>query len=181
MSNQFLGELRIMGFGYAPKTWALCNGQLMSIAQNQALFSLLGTTYGGNGVQNFALPNLQGCVPAHQGPGYPMGMFTGATSHTLLQTEIPQHLHTMKVDATVVNTSNAGLAAANTIYGQTIGVPATGSNFPMNLYTPTLSNPVPMSPGAISMTGNSQPHENRQPLTVLNICIAMQGIFPSRN
>src|SRR3954468_16231420 len=107
MSMQYLGELRIMPFAYAPKYWAQCNGQLLSISQNQALFSLLGTTYGGNGVNNFALPDLRTMVPGHLSSGYPQGAVTGEYNHTLLQTEIPLHTHFMRVDATVAGASNA--------------------------------------------------------------------------
>src|SRR3954470_8844752 len=100
MSTQYMGELRIMPFAFAPKYWAQCNGQIMAIQQNQALFSLLGTTYGGNGVNTFALPDLTTYVPGHASPGLPLGSILGEYSHTLLQTEIPQHTHFMKVDAT---------------------------------------------------------------------------------
>lgn len=168
MAEPFLSEIRIMSFGFAPKGWALCNGQLLPINQNQALFSLLGTTYGGDGRVNFALPNNQGKVPIHMGSGHTLGEAAGQEMHTLTISELPQHLHFAQ------GTSNAGTTA---LPGST-ALLATSTNYeayraPTNLTT--------LAPGTISNIGGSQSHENRQPYLVLNFCIALQGIFPSQN
>jgi microcystin-dependent protein len=179
MSMQYMGEIRIMAFNYAPKYWAQCNGQVMSIAQNQALFSLLGTTYGGNGVTTFCLPNLQTQVPGHLGAGYVLGEVIGQNNHTLLQTEIPQHIHALKADAT--STTNVSQAVAGNSLGQTSGITSGGTTVGFNMYSTTLTPTALMAPQALGLAGASQPHENRQPFLVLNICISLQGIFPSRN
>ena len=181
MTQQYMGEIRIMAFNFAPKYWAQCNGQIMGIQQNQALFSLLGTTYGGNGVNTFALPDLRTYVPGHTGPGLPLGTILGEYGHTLLQTEIPQHTHFMKVDATGEASANSSLASAGNSFGQTTGSTSGGSNVAFNLYSPTLTPVALMAPQALGNAGASQPHENRQPFLALNICISLSGIFPSRN
>ena len=167
MAEPFLSEIRIFSFGFAPKGWALCNGQLLPINQNQALFSLLGTTFGGNGQTNFALPNLQGQVPIHVGQGFLLGQKGGQASHTLNQSEMPQHNHFLNASSTNANTPVPGndlMGAANNAYVN----PASGS-----LTT--------LQPATISNVGGSQPHENRQPFLTLSFCIALQGIFPSPN
>jgi microcystin-dependent protein len=176
-----MGELRIMSFNFAPKYWAQCNGQLLSIQQNQALFSLLGTTYGGNGTTTFALPDLRTLVPAHLSSSYPQGAVVGEYSHTLIQTEMPQHLHFLQADATHAGDTNVATAATGNSFGQTYGKPSSGAPIGFNMYSTTLSPAAPMAPQALGTAGGSQPHENRQPFLVLNICIALQGIFPSRN
>ena len=181
MSTPYMGELRIMSFGYAPKYWAQCAGQLLSIAQNQALFSLLGTTYGGNGVNNFALPDLRTRIPAHIGSGYVQGETLGENSHSLTQQEIPQHMHFLKADAATAGTANASGATAGNSFGQTYGQVSSGGDFNFNMYSTTLTPVAALAPQALGLGGGSQPHENRQPFLVLNICIALQGIFPSRN
>ena len=166
MSDQFIGEIRMLPFGFAPKNWALCNGQLMAIAQNQALFSLLGTTYGGNGVQNFALPNLQGRIPIHRSGNYPQGNQGGEEAHTLTVNEVPAHTH-------VVTGSSNGPSQPS----------------PLNGFWPTGGALTPYASGSdgSAMAGQAvttvggQPHENRPPFLVLTFCIALQGIFPSRN
>ncbi len=162
MSEPFLGELKLMSFNFAPKGWAQCNGQLLPINQNQALFSLLGTTYGGNGQTTFGLPDMRGRVPIHRG-SFTQGQTVGEESHTLTSAEMPAHNH--NVSASSQNGDQAEpkiLAAAANVY-------ATPSNF------------TPIAPGTVGNTGGSQAHENRQPYLVLNWCIALQGIFPSRN
>jgi microcystin-dependent protein len=172
VSDAFLSEIRIFGFNFPPKGWALCNGQLMSISQNQALFSLLGTTYGGDGRTTFALPNLQGRAPLHFGQGFGLGSYTlgqsgGVESVTLTTDNVPAIPHTHSVrgvsDAATTNDgTNAYLAAQASTY-----------TAPTNL--------VSMSASEIGTFGGSQPHSNMQPYLVLNFCIAVVGAFPSRN
>lgn len=168
MAEPFLSEIRIMSFGFAPKGWALCNGQLLPINQNQPLFSLLGTTYGGDGRVNFALPNLQGRTPIHFGSGNTLGERGGEQAHTLSISELPTHAHL--VNATTA-TATANTPATNMLLAQ-----STSSQ----LYGPT-SNPVAMSPNEIANVGGSQAHLNMQPFLTLTFCIALQGIFPSQN
>lgn len=166
MAEPFLSEIRIMSFGFAPKGWALCNGQLLPINQNQGLFSLLGTTYGGDGRVNFALPDLRGRVPIHMGSGHTEGERGGEEGHTLSISEIPTHTHTL--NATSVN-GDLIIAAANQLAGS-----------PSQLYQPKDNNLAAMNAGSISNTGGSQAHLNMQPFLVLNFSIALQGIFPSQ-
>jgi microcystin-dependent protein len=166
MAEPFLSEIRIMSFNFPPQGWALCNGQLLPINQNQALFSLLGTTYGGNGQTNFALPNLRGSVPVHMGSGLTLGEKAGVSSVTLNINQLPAHNH-------VAQATNAA-ATTNLAAGNLLG------SVSSNLYIAP-SNQTTLSPSAISNVGGNQPHENRQPYLVLNFCIALQGIFPSRN
>ncbi len=176
MSNPFLAEIRIFTAGFAPKGWAQCNGQLMPISQNTALFSLLGTTFGGDGKSSFGLPNLQGCAPMQsgQGPGLSLrdlGETGGEQTVTLLQTEMPAHPHSLQAsahDATLNNPSpQNSLARSNPtyIYKQ----PASG-------VTPTS-----LAPGAVGVSGGSQPHNNLQPFLGLMFIIALQGVFPARS
>ncbi|HZD48918.1 MAG TPA: tail fiber protein [Silvibacterium sp.] len=163
MSSQYLSEIRIMSFNFAPKGWAFCNGQLMAINQNQPLFALIGTYYGGNGQQNFALPNLQVRTPIHMGNGYALGNPGGEQNHTLSTSELPNHTHTW----------GATNAAAN--------APSPTSNLlgGAQEYSNSATNPVTMSSGVLF--GTSQPHQNMQPYLTLNFCIALSGIFPSQN
>jgi microcystin-dependent protein len=164
MSTPYLSEIRIFSFGFAPKGWALCNGQLLPINQNQALFSLLGTTYGGDGRVNFALPNLQGRVPVHTGNGFTLGEQGGETAHTLNISEIPAHTHVPVASSAA---ANLGSPAGN--------LWATGN---AGYSTPPNAS---MNPACILPVGGSQPHQNMPPFLTLNICIALQGIFPSQN
>lgn len=165
MSDPFLSEIRIVSFNFAPKGWALCNGQTLPINQNQALFSLLGTTYGGNGQTTFQLPNLRGQVPIHMGNSHTLGEKGGSTSVTISSQTLPTHQHPL----------NASSAAAdkNDPTGNSLGVVA-------NTYAPA-SNLVALNPAAVSNVGGSQPHNNMMPYLVLNFIIALQGIFPSIN
>ncbi|UFX45840.1 tail fiber protein [Bradyrhizobium sp. 41S5] len=164
MSQPFLSEIRMMSFNFPPKGWAFCNGQLLPINQNQALFSLLGTVYGGNGQTTFALPNLQGKVPLHAGSGFTIGQTGGETSHTLSIPEMPQHPHIFQ--GTTNGADNAAV---------TNNLMATSAN----LYT-AASNLTTLAPNTVGNAGGSQPHENMQPYLTLSFCIALQGIFPSR-
>ena len=175
MSNPFLAEIRIFTAGFAPKGWAQCDGQLMPISQNTALFSLLGTTYGGNGTSNFALPNLQGCAPmqAGQGPGLSLrdlGETAGEQTVTLLQTEMPAHTHS----ALAASGSTAG-APNNNAWGA--GSKSSGGT----AYAPGNAAQVPMSPFALSIAGGDQPHNNMMPFLGLMFIIALQGVFPARS
>jgi microcystin-dependent protein len=154
MSEPFLAEIRSFSFGFIPKGWAACNGQILPISQNQALFSLLGTTYGGNGISTFALPNLQGRTAVHAGEDIVLGEASGEETHTLTPAETPQH--GVAVDAKSTSRQPAGLAAARgESYGEAVG-----------------------SSGSV---GGGQPHENRPPYLVMTLAIAVQGIFPSRS
>ena len=164
-TEPFLGEIRIFSFNFPPKGWAQCNGQLLAIAQNQALFAILGTTYGGNGVNTFALPNLQGSVAVHAGNGIVLGQAGGSANVTLAANQAA-HTHAMAANAT----ANAFSAAGN--------FPAAAPNG-QALYG--ASADTGMNAGVVSQAGGSQPHSNLQPYLVVNYCIALQGIFPSRS
>ncbi|MBT9456159.1 MAG: phage tail protein [Burkholderiaceae bacterium] len=166
----FLGQISITSFNFAPKGWALCNGQLLSINQNQALFSILGTTYGGNGQTNFALPDLRGRSPAHWGEGMALGERAGEELHTLTQAEMPMHQHAMQASRDFANASNPGLA-----------VPAAKARGGRDIYAPPATAVSPLNPAAVGLSGGSQPHPNMQPFLTLNFVIALQGIFPSRD
>lgn len=174
MSDQFVGELRLFSFAFAPKGWALCNGQILSIQQNAALFSLLGTTYGGNGTNNFALPDLRSRVPMHVGTdansgiSYVQGQIGGEEAIALTLNQLPAHAHTFLGTSAGANDKRPktgaafATAAANNYYG------APGSLTALAATT-------------VGLTGSSQPHSNIQPYLTLNWCIALTGIFPSRN
>jgi microcystin-dependent protein len=180
MSEPFLSEIKLMSFNFSPKGWAMCNGQFLPINQNQALFSLLGTTYGGDGRVTFALPDLRSRIPIHTGDGHTLGERGGQEAHTLTISEMPTHLHQMHGDGTTAAANNAVIPLAGNSLGQTTGVASQGSGFAVNIYSTNAANAT-LAPGVVSNTGGSQPHENRQPYLVLNWCIATQGIFPSPN
>lgn len=167
MAEPFLAEIRIMSFNFAPKGWALCNGQLLPINQNQALFSLLGTTYGGDGQVNFALPDLRARAPIHTGSGHTLGERGGEQSHTLSMAELPAHTH----NARAVSANGDAPSPAGTI----LAAEATA------LYAAPDANLVALAPGSLTSIGGSQTHLNMQPFLALNFCIALQGIFPSPN
>jgi len=175
MSEPFVAEIRIFGFNFAPKGWAFCNGQILPISQNTALFSLLGTTYGGDGQSNFALPNLQGYAPIMPGQGaglsfYDLGQSGGEPNVTLLESEIPAHSHTVKANSgagTQSSPANADWASAKILRQGT------------NLYTQSAPNTT-MSTQAFTTAGGALPHNNMPPYLVLNFCIALQGVFPPR-
>ena len=168
MAEPFLSEIRLMSFGFAPKAWAQCDGQVLPINQNQALFSLLGTTFGGDGRVNFALPNLQGRVPIHVGSGHTLGERGGEQAHTLSTAETPTHTHPVAANAS----ANGGSASPN---GNFLG----GGN---NVYAaPNAGALTALNSGSIASVGGGQAHLNMQPFLTLNFCIALQGIFPSAN
>ena len=169
MAEPFLSEIRIMSFNFAPKGWAMCNGQLLPINQNQALFSLLGTTFGGDGRVNFALPDLRGRVPIHVGSGHTLGEKAGEQAHTVSIAELPTHVHALNATTvtSTTNTPGAGVMLAQST-----------SAF---LYASASSGLAAMAPSAVTNTGGSQAHLNMQPFLTLTFCIALQGIFPSPN
>jgi microcystin-dependent protein len=168
MAEPFLAEIRLMSFGFPPKGWALSDGQLLPINQNQALFSLLGTTFGGDGRINFALPDLRGRVPIHKGQGHTWGERGGEQAHTLSISEIPTHVHVANASQTV-GTSNAPTPSL-----------MLATSTPQSMYGPA-TNFNNMSPATVTNTGGSQAHLNMQPFLTLSFCIALQGIFPSQN
>ena len=165
MSEPFLAEVRMVGFNFPPRGWAFCDGQLLPINQNQSLYSLLGTMYGGDGRTSFALPDLRGRVPIHVGNGYQEGQKSGEETHTLSANEMPQHTHTIQASTAVATqndpTGNV-LAQSTQIYH-------------------SATNLVDMVSGTMTNAGGGQAHENMQPYLVVNFCIALQGLFPSRN
>lgn len=168
MAEPFLSEIRLMSFGFAPKGWATCDGQLMPINQNQALFSLVGTAFGGDGRTTFALPDYRGNAPIHVGSGHAVGERGGEASHTLSISELPTHTHVL----------NATSAPATTPAPDSTMLLATST--PQNLYGPP-TNPAAMLAASISTVGGSQAHLNMQPFLVISFCIALQGLFPSSN
>ena len=170
--DPFVAEIRIFPFNFAPKGWAFCDGQILPLSQNTALFSLLGTTYGGDGKSNFALPNMQGNAPMHpgQGPGlslHDLGETGGSETVTLLESEIPSHSHTMKAD--VLDIADTNVVSPNASYALSSGgtlYQSTGNAF--------------LSDNALAPAGGDQPHNNLQPYLTLNFCIALQGVYPPR-
>jgi microcystin-dependent protein len=168
MAEPFMSEIRIMSFGYAPRGWALCNGQLLPINQNQALFSLLGTTFGGNGQTNFALPDLRGNTPIHVGKGHTLGEKGGEQAHTLSIAELPTHTH-------VVNATNTDVPANRT------SIPTNNFLGPVNNLYAASGNFTTFDPQTVANVGGSQAHLNMQPFLTLSFCIALTGIFPSPN
>jgi microcystin-dependent protein len=170
MAEPFLSEIRIMSFVFAPKGWALCNGQLLPINQNQALFSLLGTTFGGDGRVNFALPDLRGQTPIHVGRGHTLGERGGEQAHTVSMAEMPTHTHVAR-STTAQADQNSNSAAPSRMPAQ--------SNFSFLYGSP--NNLQPMAMNALANVGGSQAHLNMQPFLTLSFCIALQGIFPSQN
>ena len=166
MADPFLSEIRLFSFDFAPRGWALCDGQLLPINQNQALFALLGTRYGGNGQTTFALPDLRSRVPIHVGSGHTLGEVGGEQAHTLTGNEMPAHSHAM-------HGSTASSGGSDNPTDRFLGSASNLYHAPAALQA--------MNPGTIAGTGGGQPHENMQPYLVLLFCIALQGIFPTRN
>jgi microcystin-dependent protein len=170
--NPYIGELRLVAFNFAPRNWALCNGQLMAISQNQPLFSVLGTTYGGDGIRTFGLPQLQGRTPVMMGNGFNPGQMGGEEGHTLTMPEVPPHSHTANAMTTASGAPGGSSPAGNFLAGTTgsLGIYANASQASGALHSQS-----------VSPSGGSQPHENRQPYLVMNWIISLSGIFPSRN
>jgi microcystin-dependent protein len=166
VGQPFLGEVKLISWNFPPKGWAFCNGQLLPINQNQALFSILGTMYGGNGQTTFALPDLRGRAAIHQGPAFNIGQNGGEEFHTLVTGEMPSHNHIVKAS----DTQGDKNTLQGDILAREVGVPYGAFGSTTNLNPTTVTN-----------VGGSQPHENRQPFLVVNFIIALQGIFPSRN
>ena len=172
MATPFLGEIRMVGFNFAPVGWAFCAGQLLAISQNDALYALVGTIYGGDGVTTFGLPDLRGRLPINQGQGpglsnYVIGQSAGTESVTLLSTQMPSHSH-------LVNAASGGARNANPV-GNLLG------SGEADLYTHDGANAVALAPNVIVPSGGNQPHENMQPFLCINFIIALEGVFPSRN
>jgi len=186
MSEPFLGQVEVFSFNFPPKGWATCSGQLLSIQQNTALFALLGTTYGGNGQTNFGLPDLRGRVPVGWGQGrglsnYDLGQKGGEEAHTLIVNEMASHNHSLMADTSVPATNNTNVPSTSVVLGNTVGK-LSGSANPFNLYLYASGGPGGTLEGhSIGFTGGNQPHNNIMPYLALNICIALIGIFPSRN
>jgi len=173
MANPFVAEIRIFPFNFPPKGWAFCDGQILPLSQNTALFSLLGTTYGGDGKSNFALPNMQGSAPMHpgQGPGlslHDLGEIGGSDTVTLLESEIPAHIHT---PASSTVSAAAPTPGPTVMLGKSNGIAAYSS------VTTGLSQ---LNDNAVAPAGGDQPHNNLMPYLTLNFCIALQGVYPPR-
>jgi microcystin-dependent protein len=176
MADQFVAEIRIFPFNFAPTGWAFCNGQLLPISQNTALFSLLGTFYGGDGKSTFALPDLQDAAALFWGQGsglslYDLGQTGGSQTVTLLTTELPSHVHSVNAKVAGGTANPTGLVWGTSNAGKVAAL----------FYAPAAASPVNLNPGALSIAGSSFPHNNMQPYLALNYCIALQGIFPPRS
>jgi microcystin-dependent protein len=170
MAEPFLSEIRIMSFGFPPKGWAFCDGQLLPINQNQGLFSLLGTTFGGDGRTNFGLPDYRGRIPMHVGGGHTLGERGGEQAHTLSISELPTHVHVASASTSQGNSANPNFGGTGNVLAKDPGNP----------YGPA-SNLVALNAGSVASVGGSQAHLNMQPFLTLSFCIALQGIFPSQN
>lgn len=173
MSEPFLAEIRIVGFNFAPRGWAFCDGQILPINQNQSLYSLLGTTYGGDGRTTFALPDLRSRTPIHRDSNHQLGQKSGEETHTLSAAETPQHTHAFRYSTNAATDQRASTAPGST--DSVLG------NSNVDMYHAPGGTPAPMDPGAVSSVGGGQAHDNMMPYLTLNYCIALQGLFPSRN
>lgn len=183
MSTFFTGEIQLFGFNFAPKNWAQCNGQILPISQNQALFSLLGTVYGGNGVTTFALPDLRGRLPMGQGQGpglsaRTLGQALGEESHTLIATQTPTHTHSVNVISNPTLANNTAVPGSTQFLAQTTFSGPDGAT--TNIYVPDSAPGNAMNTAAVGTTGG-QPHSNLMPLLAVNFCICLSGVFPTRN
>lgn len=168
MAQPYLGEIRTAGFNFAPVGYLPCDGRLLPISQYDALYNLLGTTYGGDGVQTFGLPDLRGRIPLHTGSGFPLGQVAGSETVTLLPTQIPTHIH---------QANGGGGAAASTPAANLPGATTAGQE----LYAPTGGDLVPFAASAVAPAGGGQPHDNMMPFQVINFIIAVEGVYPSQN
>ena len=177
MSAPFLSEIKVVSFNYAPAGWAFCNGQTMPINQNQALFALLGTTYGGNGQTTFALPNLQGRVPIHFGGSHTMGEAAGAAAVTINQQTMPAHTHFPSAKNVI---GDANIPTSSLVLAQAVAIQQDTSTLAVNMYSQGALDKQ-LNPGFIGNAGGSQPHNNMMPYLALNFINALQGIFPSQN
>lgn len=175
----YLGELRIMAFGTVPAGWMSCDGQILDIATWPQLFAVLTARYGGDGVTTFALPDLRGRVPIGAASEFPWGLPVGAASHVLTIAETPRHAHDLSANDSRDAELNTGAPAASSVLGKTVGSPATGAAFTYDLYSPATAQPGTMHSASIALAGSSQAHENRQPFTVLSICIAVTDMTAS--
>lgn len=181
MGTPYMGEIKLVAFNFPPKGWAECNGQFLPINQNQALFSLFGTMYGGNGQTTFALPNLQGRVPIHEGNGHTQGEQAGASAVTITQQTMPAHTHVMKGLNQNGTANLAGITPDNTkAVAQALVSLQNQQTAPAQIYGTGTPDRL-MSPAAVSNVGGSQPHQNMMPYLVLNFIVALQGVFPSQN
>lgn len=186
MSEPFLGQVEVFSFNFPPKGWTTCSGQLLLINQYQALFALLGTTYGGNGQTNFGLPDLRGRVPVGWGQGnglsnYNLGQKGGEEAHTLILSEMAQHNHSLMADTSVPATNNTNVPSTSVVLGNTVGKQTGVANpFALTLYTSGAPAGT-LDPHSIGMTGGNQAHPNIMPYLALNFCISLIGTFPSRN
>jgi microcystin-dependent protein len=174
VGTPFIGEIKLISFNFAPKGWAFCNGQLLPINQNQALFSILGTTYGGDGRVNFALPDLRGRMPMHVSQGHALGQRGGQEAHTLLSSQMPAHIHVLQGTLAPANPPPAG-TVTHIPAGNMLALATT------DVYTTVAADLTSMAPDSITSIGGSQPHENRQPFLALGFVIALLGVFPSQN
>ncbi|WP_019962362.1 phage tail protein [Woodsholea maritima] len=171
MSEPFLAEIRMMGFNFAPRGWAFTDGQILPINQNQSLYSILGTTYGGDGRTTFALPDLRSRTPIHRGEGHSLGQKSGEETHTLSNNEMPEHTHYVRANSTPANQTQPT--------SHFLSAPASPGNQPFRDYEAV--NATSLRSGTVTNSGGSQAHENMQPYITLTFCIALQGLFPSRN
>ena len=182
----FIGQIEIFGFGFPPKNWAYCQGQLIAISTNQALFSVLGTTYGGDGVRTFGLPDLRSRLPIGtdmftSGGQYPLGTMTGTESVTLLGPQIPAHTHQLKAAAGADTSNNTTTPGGTVGLGVTTGITSDDKSITVNAYVKDAAPASILDNSAVGMSGGQQPHENRMPSLALNACICLFGTFPSRN
>jgi microcystin-dependent protein len=185
MAEAFIGQIELFAFGYAPRGWALCAGQLMAINQNQALFSVLGTTYGGNGRTTFALPDLRGRVPIGQGNGpgltpRDLGSVFGNAAETLNVNQMPLHSHKLQVSNLADKTTNTDTPGPSVVLAKTLGADKGGNAFAVNIYAKDSAPNKAMAPASIGNSGG-QPHDNMMPSLAASFCISLQGVFPSRS
>jgi microcystin-dependent protein len=189
MANSFVGQIEIFGFGIVPRYWAPCNGQIMAISTNQALFALLGTTFGGNGTTTFGLPDLRGRLPIGSdqfqpppgGSQYPMGTKAGSEGVTIQIQNLPLHTHQVRAAAGSDLSNNSNIPAGNLGLGVATGTDDQGKSTPVVLYVKDAAPAAQLDASAVSMAAGGQPHENRMPLLAINACICLFGVFPSRN